>query len=204
MDTGNKESPKEKEDKSHPTLNDELGPTATDRQEEQTQEKDLSVQLEEAINLANQHRDSLLRAQAEVENIRKRSARDIEQARMYAIERFVVEILAVKDSLELGLAPSEQSPEKVKEGAELILKLMDQIFERFDIKEIFPQGDKFDPEKHQAMLTQQNSEYEPGTVFEVLQKGYLLNDRLIRPAMVNVVGEREKPDDSKEMKEIGG
>ena len=161
-----------------------------------TEEDDLRQKLEEMTERANQNWDKLVRAQAEVENIRKRSVRDMEQAKTYSIEKFVLEMLAVKDSLELGLSKVDKKEvDKLHEGVLLTLKLFKQVFDKFEIEEISPRGEQFDPERHQAMMTQPDDKHEAGTVLQVMQKGYLLSGRLIRPALVNVAGNAPAKDE---------
>ncbi len=140
--------------------------------------------------------DSLLRAKAEAENIRRRSERDVANAHKFALERFANQLLPVKDSLELGLTAADQdnaSIDSVKEGMDLTLKMLADVMEKADIYELNPIGEKFDPEKHQAMQMQETDEAEPNTVIVVHQKGYTLNDRLIRPAMVVVAKAKAEP-----------
>ena len=148
----------------------------------------LKQALDEARVQSQEHWNKLLRAQAEVENLRKRNQRDLENAHKYAIEKFAGALLPVKDSLELGLDHSSEKADakKLHEGMELTLKMLSQVMEKFNIEEINPQGETFDPERHQAMSTQENAELAPNTVITVMQKGYVLNDRLLRPAMVIV------------------
>ncbi|MFP4683503.1 MAG: nucleotide exchange factor GrpE [Ectothiorhodospira sp.] len=148
----------------------------------------LLKQLEEAQNEAREHWDKLVRAQAELENLRKRMKKDVENAHKYALERFANELLPVRDSLEMGVdaARGETDVDKIREGTELTLKMLVQVMEKQGIHEVMPEGERFDPERHQAMSMQENAELEPNTVMTVLQKGYLLNDRLLRPAMVIV------------------
>ena len=136
---------------------------------------------------AKEHWDQFLRAQAELENLRRRAERDLENAHKYALERFVGELLPVKDSLEMGLeAASGAEAEKIREGMALTLRMLAQVLEKFGIQEINPAGERFDPERHQAMTAQPTDECPPNTVLSVMQKGYLLNGRLLRPAMVMV------------------
>jgi molecular chaperone GrpE len=144
--------------------------------------------LEEAQAQAQEHWEKLLRTQAEMENLRKRTARDAENARKYAVEKFASELLAVRDSLEMGLdaARGETDVDRIREGTELTLKMLAQVMEKFGIQQVDPHGERFDPDRHQAMSMQENAELEPNTVMTVMQKGYLLNDRLLRPAMVIV------------------
>ena len=151
--------------------------------------EDLVLLLEDARSKADQNWDALLRTRAEMENLRRRTDREVESAHRFALERFVGELLPVKDSLELGLsAASEPSAElaKVREGLELTLKMLANVFEKFGVQEVDPGGARFDPERHQAMSVQEGTGAEAGTVTLVVQKGYLLNDRLVRPAMVMV------------------
>ncbi len=151
--------------------------------------EELTLQLAEARKRADDNWNQYLRAVAEQENIRKRSERELESAHKYALERFVVELLPVKDSLEMGLAAAEGATSeaaKIKEGIELTLKMLATVMEKFNIREVNPQGEKFDPELHQAMSVQARTDVEPDHVITVVQKGYLLNDRLVRPALVIV------------------
>ncbi len=149
---------------------------------------ELQQELEEAQAKAEDNWNKLLRAQAELENLRKRSKRDLENAHKYAIERFVNELLPVKDSLELGVSHSGENTnaEKLHEGMELTLKMLSQVMEKFNIEEVDPLGKPFNPDLHQAMTLQENTKLAPNTVTAVMQKGYVLNGRLIRPAMVIV------------------
>ncbi|MBA2408873.1 MAG: nucleotide exchange factor GrpE [Gammaproteobacteria bacterium] len=148
----------------------------------------LMAALDEANARADEYWNTLLRARAEMENLRKRSARELEQAHKYAVERFATELLAVKDSLEMGVdaAGGETEAVKLREGTELTLKMLGRVLEKFNISEIDPHGQAFDAARHQAMTLQENSELPPNTVVAVMQKGYTLNERLLRPAMVIV------------------
>ena len=153
---------------------------------------DMALMLEDARSKADEHWNQVLRLQAEMENLRKRSARDLENAHKFALERFAGELLPVKDSLELGLvAAVDDSPAvaKLREGTELTLKMLSQALEKFGIKEINPLGQKFNPEYHQAMTLQPAPDKPANTVLAVFQKGYTLNERLMRPAMVVVSSE---------------
>jgi len=134
---------------------------------------------------AEEHRDAWLRAKADAENIRKRAQIDITNAHKYAIENFSIELLAVMDSLEAALAVENATVDNFKNGMELTLKQLTAAFEKFNIKLINPQGEKFDPHLHQAICTV-DSDLPPNTVVQVMQKGYVLNDRVIRPALVTV------------------
>lgn len=164
--------------------------------------KELQEKLKKAEEQAANHRDEFLRSRAELENTRKRMERDIENAHKYAVEKFVQELLPVIDSLEMGLAAANQEDANistVKEGTELTLKMFADCTEKFGMKSLDPKGEKFNPEFHQAMSMQESQNQEPDTVIAVMQKGYLLNDRLIRPAMVVV--SRAASGDKKEQKE---
>jgi molecular chaperone GrpE len=149
----------------------------------------LHLMLEDARAKADEHWEQVIRARAELENLKKRHSRELENAHKYAIDKFVNEILPVKDSLELGLnAASDEGADLAKliEGTELTLKLFADVMGKFGIEEINPVGEAFNPEFHQAMAMQPSDEAAPNTVLTVVQKGYTLNERLVRPAMVMV------------------
>lgn len=148
---------------------------------------DLALELAEARAQVAQHRDQLLRAAAELENIRKRAARDVEQAHRYALEKFAQELLAVRDSLELAVANAGAADvASLVAGQEATLKLLVRCFEKFSIQGIEPVGEPFDPQKHEAMAMQESATAEADSVLQVVQKGYELNGRLLRPARVIV------------------
>ena len=138
---------------------------------------------------AQEHHDAWLRAKAEADNIRKRAQAEIANAHKFAIENFASELLAVKDSLEAALATENASAESLKSGVELTLKQLKAVFDKFNLVEISPLGQKFDPHRHQA-ITLVEADAEPNTVVQVLQKGYLLHERVIRPALVTVAKPR--------------
>lgn len=151
----------------------------------------LRAELEAARAQAAENLDKFLRARAETENVRRRAEADVASAHKFAIERFALEMLAVKDSLERAKAVDLQAAggalEKMLEGIDLTLRLMDSIFQKFALVEINPaRGEKFDPERHQAMSMQESTEVPPQHVVSTLQRGYLLNGRLLRPALVLV------------------
>lgn len=151
--------------------------------------QELERELAEARQKAEDNWNQFLRARAELENGRRRAERDVEQAHKFALEKFASELLGVRDSLEMGVAASQEANAdiaKVREGTELTLKMLNQAMEKFGIVAVDPQGQKFDPAKHEAMAAQEAADQEPNTVLHVVQKGYLLNDRLLRPAMVIV------------------
>jgi molecular chaperone GrpE len=141
--------------------------------------------LKQAELNAQEHHDAWLRAKAEGENIRRRAQEDISKAQKFAVERFSNEMLAVMDSLQAGLAVETASVESFKSGMELTLKQLSSVFEKFNIKEINPVGEKFDAHKHQA-IGMIDSEQEANTVVTVMQRGYSLNERVLRPALVMV------------------
>ena len=141
--------------------------------------------LKEAERKAQEHYDAWMYAKAEGENVRRRAAEDVSKAHKFAVERFSNEMLAVKDSLEAGLAVETATVESFKSGMELTLKQLSGVFEKFNIKEINPVGEKLDPHKHQA-IDMVDSDQPANTVVSVMQKGYALNDRILRPAMVMV------------------
>jgi molecular chaperone GrpE len=146
----------------------------------------LEAQLEQAQAKASENWDAYLRAKAEMDNLRRRNTKDLENAHKYGIEKFVTELLPVLDSMALGLAVEDASAESLREGMELTMNILQKMMEKLNIEEIDPLNEKFDPEKHQAMTMQPNADVEPNTVIAVMQKGYSLNERLIRPAMVMV------------------
>jgi molecular chaperone GrpE len=136
---------------------------------------------------ADEHRDRYLRAIAELDNVRKRSAREVEQARRFGAERLAQGVLPVRDSLEAGVAAAEKAGEgALTEGQRATLRLLDDAFASAGIREIDPRGEPFDPNKHEALSLMPAPDVEPNTVLEVVQKGYELNDRLLRAAKVIV------------------
>lgn len=150
---------------------------------------DLEMELQEARDEAASHLNDFLRARAELDNLNKRAARDIENAHKFGLERFMNELLPALDSVELGLKAADDSDadvDKLREGLTLTLKLFNTAGEKFGLEEVDPEGQQFDPDFHQAMSIQAAQGVEPGTVVMVVQKGYLLNGRLLRPAMVIV------------------
>lgn len=149
-------------------------------------EDDLIERLNIAEKKAEENWDLLLRTKAEMENLRRRTQKDLENAHKFGIEKLVSELIPVMDSMELGLAAEEASAENLREGMTLTINMIKQMFEKFNITMVDPMNEKFDPELHQAMSAQPTDEVEPNTVIAVMQKGYLLNERLVRPAMVMV------------------
>jgi molecular chaperone GrpE len=156
---------------------------------ETTHEKEVMPSLEELLKAAElqsaEHHDAWLRAKAETENMRRRAADDVDKARKFAAESFASDLLAVKDSLEAALAVESPSVENLKDGVELTLKQLVAAFNRFNLHDIDPMGEKFDPHLHQA-IQMVESDQPANTVVTVLQKGYRLHDRTLRPALVMV------------------
>ena len=148
----------------------------------------LQGELEQALAKAEENRNLYLAARAEMENVRKRGEREVQNARKFALKDFIDALLPVKDSLEMGIAVANDSIDvnKLREGSELTLKVFTTALEKFGVQELNPVGAKFNPELHEAMAMQPSEQAEPNTVLQVVQKGYMLNERLIRPAMVIV------------------
>lgn len=155
--------------------------------EAQPTAEELMQQLETLQGKADGYLNDLLRARAEAENLRKRTAREVENAHKFGQERFINEMLPVKDSMELGLSAAQNATEiaTLREGMELTIKAFKQALEKLGVREVNPEGEKFNPDLHQA-ISMQEGEAEPNTVLTVVQKGYRLHDRLIRPALVIV------------------
>jgi len=146
----------------------------------------LKAALEAAEARANESRDQALRAMAELENVRKRAVRDVENAHKYALEKFAGELVGVKDSLELGLSAQNASLEDLRSGSDATLKLLAKAFEKAGVLEVQAEGQPFNPEFHEAMAMVPAPDKAPNTVLNVVQKGYVLNGRLVRPARVIV------------------
>jgi molecular chaperone GrpE len=162
------------------------------------EEVDVESAFAELQAKADENWDRYLRSAAEVENVRKRAVRDVEHARKYALESFGRELLDVRDSLELGLTAADEADtadvESIVAGCQATLKLLSTTFERFGVVEVDPEGEPFDPEFHEAMTVQPSADAEPGSVLTVIQKGYTLNGRLLRPARVIVAAEPVDPE----------
>lgn len=157
--------------------------------EKESQIAQLEAALLSSEAKIQEQKDSVLRAKAEVENMRRRSEQEIDKARKYALSRFAEELLPVLDNLERTIQAADAENEVVKplvEGVELTHKTFIGVVEKFGLKEINPEGETFNPELHQAMSIQESPDHEPNTVMFVMQKGYELNGRVIRPAMVIV------------------
>ncbi len=164
------------------------GQNRASEEAQQNQIEALMQQIEEHKRIAAENLEKALRAQAELDNMRKRTARDIENAHKYSLERFVNDLLPVIDSMELGLSATENVADvaSLKEGMELTHKMFAASLGKFGVKVIDPDGEKFNPELHQAVSMQEAKGVDSGNVITVMQKGYELNGRLVRPAMVIV------------------
>jgi molecular chaperone GrpE len=155
--------------------------------------EELENKLNETETAMNEYKNSVLRTQAEMENMRRRLERDVSNAHKYSLEKFINELLPVMDGLERGLAievGDNEFAKRMHEGLEMTRSLMLKTLEKFSVKQIDPMGEPFNPELHQAISMQSDPSVAANTVINVMQKGYLLNDRLIRPALVIV----SKPD----------
>lgn len=169
-------------------LNEEGGVPLGD-EAEQAADSELQQQVETLTEQLAQAKDQTLRAHAEMQNIKRRSQQDVEKAHKFALEKFVDSLIPVVDSLEKGIESAEQAEghhEGLIEGMNLTLKQFLSSLERSGVKQVDPAGQSFDPNFHQAMSMVPNPDMEPNTVMDVFQKGYTLNDRLVRPAMVVV------------------
>lgn len=162
---------------------------AIDTENEEVTVESLTAKLAEAEAKAEENWDQLVRSRAEMDNIRRRTERDLSNAHKYALEKFAQELLPVIDSMEMGVAAAQDENadvSKLREGTEMTLKMFETAIEKFGIQGVHPHGEAFNPEHHQAMTMIDSAEHEPNTVIDVMQKGYLLNERLVRPAMVVV------------------
>lgn len=161
----------------------------------------LETQLAAAQAKADENWDQLVRTKAEMENIRRRSERELANAHKYALEKFAQELLPVIDSMEMGVAAAQDENadvSKLREGTEMTLKMFETAIEKFGIKGVHPKGEEFNPEHHQAMTMIDSQEHAPNMIIDVMQKGYLLNERLVRPAMVVVASANSNKDSEEE------
>ncbi|MBV1912159.1 MAG: nucleotide exchange factor GrpE [Cycloclasticus sp.] len=168
-----------------------------------TDDVDLQAELGKANARADENWEKVLLAKADVENMRRRTQKDVEKAHRFSIEKFAKEMLPVVDSLELGLASAQTASADVnaiKEGLELTHKQLLDSLEKSGVKQVNPEGEIFNPELHQAVSVVPSPEHEPNTVIQVFQKGYTLNARLLRPAMV-IVSQSQAPEDTKKIDE---
>ena len=181
------------------TATTETAATANEHTSAELSIEQLQADLDAAHAQMAEHRDQVLRARAELENARKRNQRDIEKARKYALEEIAAALLEVRDSMELGLNAAQQESADVaslREGMGLTLKLLQQLMDKFHIQPIDPVQQAFNPELHQALTMQESDKLAPNTVISVMQKGYQLKDRLLRPALVTVSKAPQKTDKS--------
>lgn len=162
------------------------GANRSEEQREMDELETLSQQLAEAERTTAELRETLLRERADLENQRRRLQRDLDQARRFANERLLSDLLPVCDSLEQGLAAQTGDAEALREGMQLTLKSLMKVAQGNGLQPVDPLHEPFDPERHQAMNMVPTSEHAPNTVVAVMQKGYVLNDRLLRPALVSV------------------
>jgi len=172
--------------------------STNDEDKKDLETKDTDVAVEEEVELSeieilqkkhDENYDALLRAKAEVENIKKRSSKEVENAYKYSIESILQEIIPIYDSLSLScsLSSEKTTKEQLEEGNKLLLNMFKQILEKNNIKEINPEGENFDPELHQAISTIEDNKKKNDDIAEVIQKGYILNGRVIKPALVIVI-----------------
>jgi len=164
------------------------GGNAADENADPNQGLDPEARLKKAEDAASDFRDQFLRTAAELENVRRRAAKDVENAHRYGMERFAREMLAVVDSLEMGRDAARSAGEggAVAEGMDATLRLLISVLEKFGVTPIEAAGERFDPESHEAIMTQPSAQAEPDTVVGVVQQGYRIHDRLLRPARVIV------------------
>ncbi len=169
-------------------------PEGTDESDQKNEDIELTVeeQLELSVKKSEENWDRYLRAVAELDNVRKRASRDVENARKFALENFSRELLNVVDTLEMAIDSKESDLDALLSGNKATLQLMQNIMEQFDISVIDPHGEPFNAEFHEAMSMQPSDKVEPGSIMTVFQKGYLLNNRLLRPARVVVASDVKK------------
>ncbi len=171
------------------SFDEELAEAVEESEQAEHSADELNALLEAARQKADEHYEKLMRAHAEIENLKRRHAQEIEKAHKFALERFVNELLGVRDSLELGHAAAmneDANIERLREGTELTLKMLADVMTKFGVEQVDPIDQPFDPEYHQAMATVPREDVPPNTVVDVIQKGYVLNGRLVRPALVAV------------------
>ena len=176
-------------DASETTFEESAAEMEIDSEVAENSAEDLSDLLEQARAKADEHYEQMMRAHAELENLKRRHQRDLENAHKYALDKFVAELLGVWDSLELGHNAAQDDSadvQKLREGTELTLKMLGDAMGKFGVEQIDPLNQPFDPELHQAMSMQPRADVPANTVVAVVQKGYALNGRLVRPAMVMV------------------
>lgn len=181
----------------------EAAETPVDSGNEEITIESLQAKLAETEAKAEENWDQLVRSRAEMENIRRRTERELVNAHKYALEKFAQELLPVIDSMEMGVAAAmdeNADVSKLREGTEMTLKMFETAIDKFGIKSVHPHGESFNPEHHQAMTMIDSAEHEPNTIIDVMQKGYLLNERLVRPAMVVVASSKSGIDSDSDEK----
>ncbi|VAW46456.1 Heat shock protein GrpE [hydrothermal vent metagenome] len=173
-----------------PTVEEAL--EASDEALEQAQEtvsEDIEAMLAESRSEAEKHKDMALRIQADMENLRRRTRLDVESAHKYALDKFVNALIPAMDSMEMGMEAAykeDASIESLREGIDMTFKQLLDVLAEFNVERIDPKGEKFDPQQHEAMTMIPSPDHESNTVVDVIQKGYTLNERLVRPARVIV------------------
>jgi molecular chaperone GrpE len=185
------DKPEAQEERDAQPVKEEAGDTAGNgsaESEVDSELMDLQYALATAEKELAEHREAMLRMQAEMENLRKRLIRDLERSRLRALEGFMNDLLPVRDSLERGLETDDETTtvEAMKEGKALIIRMLNKVLEDHGLVVINPAGEPFNPELHEAMTVVPSADHEPNTVIEVLEKGFQLHQRLIRPARVVV------------------
>lgn len=180
------------------TLNEELNETseAVQNEAEETLQEaqdavsdDIEAMLKDAQTEAAKHKDLALRLQADMENLRRRTRLDLEEAHKFALKKFVEALIPAMDSMEMGMdaaSKEDASVESIREGVEMTFKQMLDVLGEFNVERLDPKGEKFDPKEHEAMTMIPSPEHESQTIVDVIQKGYKLNERLVRPARVIV------------------
>ena len=169
-------------------------PAAVDAASAEDPRLQMEAEIERLRADVDRFRDEMLRARAELDNVRKRAQRDVEAAHKYGVEKLVENLLPVKDSLDLGLSAANSADLKsLREGMEMTVQLFDTALTRIGVQAIEEAGVRFDPDQHQAMMLEPSVEVEAGAVLRVLQKGYRMSDRLVRPAMVVVAKAPDAP-----------
>ncbi len=202
-DSLSEEHSKKADPANKPAQDDTVDATANNSE---SQEKDELIKKIPALEAkVRENWDHYLRTKAEIENVRRRAQKDVENAHKFSIEKLVGELIPIVDSMELGLAAAADDENadvtKFREGSELTLKMLITVIEKHGVVAIDPKGEKFNPEHHQAMTMQENNEVEANTVLAVVQKGYLMHERLVRPAMVIVSKSSSPPADNKSIDE---
>jgi molecular chaperone GrpE len=165
------------------------GEASAEPEQQEISSEEVTAQLQKAEQKAQENWDKYLRLQAEMDNLKRRTQKELENAHKYGLEKFAKELVNVIDSLELGVKAStgdNAEVVKLREGSELTIKQFESVFAKFNIESIDPIGQLFNPELHQAMSMQESVDHQPNSVMMVFQKGYILNGRLLRPAMVVV------------------